>query len=189
LQTTRSLPANGRVSECGDPIRPDDPFGSAIDVIGMLESAAIDRLRSYEAELSSIKANVEDAVGESTTLARRLLEATIALNNKATAVDSTHQKLDAILTSLIESHTETPKPQVSSDSAKATPPSTIRRDVDTDQLQAKINAQARQVELLEEQLKADRIAAQRKIEELDAELQRERLQHALAGDRSFGRAA
>jgi hypothetical protein len=56
-------------------------------------------------------------------------------------------------------------------------------------MQAEINSQARKIELLEEQLKTDRMTAKRTIDELDAELQRERLQHALAGDRSFGRAA
>jgi hypothetical protein len=185
----RSLPPAPQASEAGAAVRPEDPFGNALNYIGALETAVIARLKSYESDLFLLKANAEKAVEESTKLSRRLLEVTVTLNDKATTVSSAHQKLDAILAGLIKEQSKAPKSAASPEVPKALPRPSTQDQEDLDRMQAEINSQARKIEILEEQLKTDRMTAKRTIDELDAELQRERLQHALAGDRSFGRAA
>jgi len=168
-----------------------DPFGGALKCIEAVEDAVIGRLKSYEDELNSLRANVEKAIHESTQMARRLIDVTIALNDKTKAVNSTQRKLDAILASLMETHAEKAKSLGRTESATPAVRSGVlpEQRVDADKLQAKVNSQARQIELLEEQVKSERRAAQQRIEELNAELQRERLHHALAADNSLGRAA
>jgi len=190
-QAARPLPAVPQVSKDSGAVGLSDPFGGALKCIEAVEDAVIGRLKSYEDELNLLRANVDKASHEYTQMARRWMDVTIALNEKTKAVDSTQRKLDAILASLMETHAEKAKSLGRTESATPAVRSGVLsvQRLDADKLQAKVNSRARQIELLEEQVTSERRAAQQRIEELDAELERERLQHALAADNSFGRAA